>query len=201
VQNILLLIQAMGLGGWVHAGFIGQLLLGDPEYSKKYGPGLGFRFEQPHFLRRTLLRPVTPLPAWRPNPVGLDGLIEGYCPPYHADMSAAVDALIASKYGEQGIYRDAALFGQTFKPGLGEKFLREVPHYRDDIVACVKDVCNYLHDTYGRFPAHVDAMFVPGIWVQAHHLDLGYYDSLYQGGYSATQAEHQGLWHPGEEAR
>jgi hypothetical protein len=29
VQNLLLTIQAMGLGGWVHAAFIGPLLLGD----------------------------------------------------------------------------------------------------------------------------------------------------------------------------
>jgi hypothetical protein len=40
-----------------------------------------------------------------------------------------------------------------------------------------------------------DAYYVPGIWVQAHHLDLSYYDRLFQGGYSATQAEHDRLWH------
>jgi hypothetical protein len=33
------------------------------------------------------------------------------------------------------------------------------------------------------------------VWVQAHHLDLDYYDSLYKEGYSATQAEHHTLWH------
>jgi hypothetical protein len=31
--------------------------------------------------------------------------------------------------------------------------------------------------------------------VQALHLDLDYYDKLYNGGYSETQAEHQRLWH------
>jgi hypothetical protein len=41
-------------------------------------------------------------------------------------------------------------------------------------------------------------MYVPGIWVQAHHLDLKYYDSLYKNGYSESQAEHQRIWHPGE---
>jgi len=196
VQNLLLMIQAMGLGGWVHAGFISQIALGHPDYRSKYGPGLGFRYEQPrNFLRRTLLRPITPLPAWQPNPVGLDGLIEGMCPPYYPDMAAAVDALIDAKYGPNGIYRDVALFDRAFKPGKAKQFLDEVPHYKDDIVACVKDVCNYIYDHYGRFPAHVDAMFVPGIWVQAHHLDLAYYDSLYKGGYSETQAEHQCVWH------
>lgn len=196
VQNILLMIQAMGLGGWVHAGFISQLALGHPDYRAKYGPGLGFRYEEPrNFWRRTILRPITPLPGWQPNPVGLDGLIEGLCPPYHANMSDAVDALIESKYGAGGVYRDAALFGQVFKSGKAKQFIDEVPHYKPDVIACVKDVCNYIYDTYGRFPAHVDAMFVPGIWVQAHHLDLAYYDSLYKEGYSETQAEHHRLWH------
>ncbi len=197
VQNLLLLIQAMGLGGWVHAGFFSQLLLGHPDYRSKYGPGLSFRFEQPkNFFRRTILRAITPLPAWQPNPVGLDGLIECLCPPYYPNMSAAVDALIASKYGPNGLYRDVALFDQLFKPGKTAQFLEQVPHYSDDVIACVKDVCNYVFDTYGRFPAHVDAIFVPGVWVQAHHLDLNYYDSLYKSGYSATQAEHERLWHP-----
>jgi hypothetical protein len=196
VQNILLMIQAMGLGGWVHAAFFSQLVLGHPDYRKKYGPGLGFRYEPArNFLRRTLLRAITPLPAWQPNPVGLDGLIEGLCPPYYPDMNAAVDALIASKYGPDGVYRNVPLFDDVFKPGKGKEFLDQVPHYGEEVVACVKDVCNYIYETYGRFPAHVDAMFVPGVWVQAHHLDLKYYDSLYKNGYSESQAEHQRLWH------
>jgi hypothetical protein len=196
VQNLLLMIQAMGLGGWVHAGFFSQLLLGHPDYRDKYGPGLAFRYERPrNFIRRTLLRPFTPLPAWQPNPVGLDGLIECYTPPYYKDMSAAVDALLASKYGPNGVYRNLPLFDEVFKPGRGAQFLEEVPHYSDEVVACVKDVCNYIYSTYGRFPAHVDAIFVPGVWVQAHHLDLAYYDNLYKGGYSSTQADHERLWH------
>jgi hypothetical protein len=44
-------------------------------------------------------------------------------------------------------------------------------------------------------PAHVDAIFVPGIWVQAHHLDLDFYDKLFRRGYSETQRRHQALWH------
>jgi hypothetical protein len=196
VQNLLLMIQAMGLGGWVHAGFISQVALGHPDYRSKYGPGLGFRYEKPRNVwRRTILRPITPLPGWQPNPVGLDGLIEGLCPPYHANMSAAVDALIESKYGADGVYRNEPLFDKVFKPGKAAEFLDSVPHYKPEIIACVKDVCNYIYDTYGRFPAHVDAMYVPGIWVQAHHLDLKYYDGLYKNGYSDTQAEHHRLWH------
>lgn len=195
VQNLLLTIQAMGLGGWVHAAFYGPLLLGDPEYAR-YGPGLKFRFEKPKWsLLRLLRRPVTPLPAWRPNPVGLDGVLEGLCPPYYKNMSEAIDALLEAKFGPDGIYKDPKYYEQVFKPDTASRYLAEVPHDTEEVVACAKDICNYIYDTYGRFPAHVDAMYVPGIWVQAHHLDREYYDTMYVGGYTETQANHEELWH------
>jgi hypothetical protein len=136
-----------------------------------------------------------PPPAWRDNPVGKDGILEGHCPPYFGSMSEAVDDLLKHKYGPGGLYKDPKFLDQVFKPGMAKQFIEEVPHYSDDVIACVKDVCNYIYDTYARFPAHVDAMHVPGVWVQAHHLDLNYYDQLYQGGYSDSQRNHQQLWH------
>jgi hypothetical protein len=195
VQNVLLAIQAMGLGGWVHAAFAGPYLLGAPDSVKEYGPGLGFRFERPKpWLRRTV-KAFWPLPCWQENPVGLDGVLETYTPPYHKDMNAAIDALIAHKYGPGGLYRDPANFADVFKPGLAAKFVDEVPHYQEEVIQVAKDVCSYIWETYGRFPAHVDAIHVPGVWVQAHHLDLDYYDQLYRSGYTETQARHQHLWH------
>jgi hypothetical protein len=110
-------------------------------------------------------------------------------------MSAAVDALIELKHGPGGLYRETADFDRVYKPGLASQFLREVPRDSKEAIACTKDICNYVFDTYGRFPAHVDAMYVPGVWVQAHHLDLEYYDTLYNGGYTETQANHQRHWH------
>jgi len=36
--------------------------------------------------------------------------------------------------------------------------------------ACTKAICNYIHDTYGRFPGGTDARHL--MWVmQAHHID------------------------------
>ena len=64
-----------------------------------------------------------------------------------------------------------------------------------EAIECTKDVCNYIYDTYGRFPAHVDAMYVPGVWVQIHHLDLDYYAQLYDEDYTKVQAEHDRIWH------
>jgi len=198
IQNLLLTIQAMGLGGWVHAAFAGPYLLGAPDSVPLYGKGLGFRFDKPKAtLGRLLKKLITPLPAWQPNPVGLDGLLEGLCPPYYNNMSEAVDALLKIKYGKDGLYTDPKYFDQVFKPNMAGQYLQEVPHFSDDVVACCKDICNYIYDTYGRFPAHVDAMYVPGVQVQAHHLDLAYYDKFYTKGYSSTQADHQKNWHGG----
>ena len=195
VQNLLLAIQAMGLGGWVHAAFAGPYLLGAPDSVKELGPGLGFRFERPKpWLRRTI-KAFWPLPCWQENPVGLDGVLETFTPPYYKDMPAAIDALIAHKYGPGGLYRDPANFDAVFKPGLAARFVDEVPHYQEEVIQVAKDVCTYIWETYGRFPAHVDAIHVPGVWVQAHHLDLDYYDQLYRSGYTETQARHQHLWH------
>jgi hypothetical protein len=197
VQNLLLAIQAMGLGGWVHAAFSAPILLGSPT-PPNAGAGLGFRFHTPKMtLWRELRKAITPLPANQPNPVGLDGHLEGFCPPYYPDMAKAVDALIAWKYGPGGLYTDPSHLEEVFGPGLAETFVKEVRHYSPEIIACVKDACQYIFDTYDRFPAHVDAMYVPGIWVQAHHLDLEYYDKLFRHGYSETQRRHQELWHGG----
>lgn len=194
LQNLLLSIQAMGLGGWIHAAFIGPLVLGDADYAQ-YGSGLSFRYAKPKKTLRNLLFFLNPLPAWRDNPVGLDGLIEGFCPPYYDNMSDAIDALLDEKYGEGGIYQDTKSWNKILKPGTADKYLEEVPHYSADVVACAKDICTYIYETYGRFPAHVDAMHVPGVWVQAHNLDLDYYDQFYQAGYTDTQANHDRLWY------
>jgi hypothetical protein len=196
IQNLLLTMQALGLGGWIHAAPPPQMLLGDPEYAR-YGPGLKFRFEKPKAsLWRWLRKPITPLPAWRPNPVGLEPHFSGFCPPYYRDMNAAIDDLIARKYSNNdSVYHDLAAWEQVFRPGMAQTFLREVSHYTPEVIACAKDVCTYIYDTYGRFPAHVDAMWAPGVWVQAHHVDLEYYDRFFKAGNTDTQRKHFDLWH------
>jgi hypothetical protein len=195
LQNLMLVIQAMGLGGWIHACIAPPYLLGNP-YQAKETKGLGFRHVKPPFRLLDLLRWGTFFPSVRANPVGLDGFIECMCPPYYENMSDAVDAVVALKYGPKGVYTDAAYFRGIFKNDGCDRYLREVPHYRPEVIDCAKDVCNYIYRTHGRFPAHVDAIYVPGVWIQVHHLDLHYYDQLFKDGYTETQARHQELWHP-----
>jgi hypothetical protein len=60
---------------------------GDPNV-----PGLGFRFDMDK-------------ERWSiPNPIGLPGVFEGYCPPHYKNMREAVEALAKRKFGEGGVY-------------------------------------------------------------------------------------------------
>lgn len=171
MQNIVLAEQAMGLGGWLHAGVAAPFL---------FGP-LGFQT-------------ITPKNNVFPVPVGIDGVLEGYCPPYFKDMNAAVDAVVEEKFGSNGLYQR-----DTDKPRPflnASEFVQDVPTYSDKLVQCVKDICTYMYETYGRFPPHLPTMDMSAYWVQAHHLDLDFYDKFYPAGaYTETQAEHMELWH------
>ncbi len=171
LQNIALAQQAMGLGGWIHAGVNPAVL----------AESLGFRT-------------VTPPNSLFAVPVGIDGVLEAYCPPYYKNMDAAVDAVIAEKFGANGIY---TMDANRESPFLDRnEFVAGVPRYSDKLVQCVKDICNYIYDTYGRFPIHVPAMSINGVWCQAHHLDLDFYDKFYgESAYTPTQANHYQDWH------
>jgi hypothetical protein len=72
-----LMLQAMGLGGWMFDGIDRYTMLGasgDPDV-----PGLGFRYDMEE--------------GWAlPNPTGREGVFEAFCPPHYPDMAAAVDA-------------------------------------------------------------------------------------------------------------
>jgi hypothetical protein len=180
IQNLLLTIQAMGLGGWTHAHPATQVLLGGTPLAK----GLGFRF----------ITGKGGSAKGIPTPVGLEGVLESYCPPYFPNMDAAVDAIVERKFGEGGLYDPDGSSPSAFKQH--REVVADVPRYSDALVQCVKDICNYIYETYGRFPSHVDAITTCGAWVQAHHLDLDFYDRYYkEGAYTETQREHQRLWH------
>jgi hypothetical protein len=193
LQNLVLLLQAMGLGGWIHASVTPTHLLGNPYLSTQ--KGLEFRHVKPRFRLLDLFRWGTFLTKARSHPIGLDGLIECMCPPYYPSMADAVQAIVDSKFGPKGVYEDTAYFGRIFQGERGRRYMAEVPHYDERVVECVKDVCTYIYNTHGRFPAHVDAIYVPGVWLQAHHLDLKYYDTLFQGGTTQTHRDHERLWH------
>ena len=67
--------------------------------------------------------------------------------------------------------------------------------YGAEQVQYTKDICNYIYDTYGRFPAHVDAWYTPGMWLQFSHLELEYYERYVDPALYTRQAAHDAVWH------
>jgi hypothetical protein len=103
---------------------------------------------------------------------------------------------------------DAAVDAVLAPPSLGNKKTGPVPHRISEAdhgagtvrlsaegLACTKAICNYIHDTYGRFPGGTDAMHL--MWVmQAHHIDTSYYDRFFgPGAYGPAHAAHMATWH------
>jgi hypothetical protein len=190
LQNLMLVGQAMGLGGWVHASVAPPYIL-ERDPSKQF-LGLGFRFEPGKTWPDTGWPPV---PASQPNPVGIDGVLQGLCPPYVASMDDAVDQLLAEKYGPGGMYSDLNVFKRPYlSESIAQDYLQNASHYSVQAVAYAKQICSYIFDTYGRFPAHCDAFHVPGIWLQFSHLELEYYEKFYNASQFTRQSEHAGLW-------
>jgi hypothetical protein len=175
-HNAVLVMQAMGLGGWFYNGLNPLSILG--AFAKDGVHGLGFRFEADE--RWTL-----------PDPVGLDGHFETLGPPYQADMREAVQVFNARKFGPGGAF-DPDRPG-AFRDTPGVK--RSVTPYDDAFLDCMSEMAQYLHDTYGKFPPTAPRVLLSG-HVQAQHLDTDFYDRYYQpGAYLETHAHHMQRWH------
>lgn len=171
-----LMLQAMGLGGWMFDGISPFSVLGasgDPEV-----PGLGFRYE---------VDERWPLPFVTGRP----GVFEAHCPPHHASMRDAVDAVVRRKFGPGGPFH-AATPGPYQDPARVRGSAQE---HDDRFRACVTTMADYVYDRFGRFPATVPAVFVL-MYLQAHHLDPAFYDEHFEAGaYLKTHADHMTRWH------
>ena len=169
-QNINLALQAMGLGGWTYTGYIARFALGGMDV-----PGLGFRFAD---AKRG------------PSvPVGRDGVFQAFTPPYHDDMGAAVDAFLAAKWAQ---YADDK--PKSYKEP--DRVVSQIVRPDDDTIGIVKDYCQYVHDTYGRFPAYLDPMY-QRLTCQAQHVNPDFYARYYPPGAVTDQhLAHFERWHP-----
>ncbi|MGQ4387115.1 hypothetical protein [Streptomyces sp. SAS_270] len=202
LQNLMLTAEAMGLGAWIHASINPQIALGDPKFTRVYGRMLGFTFVTPRWRLADLWRWHVPLPRYatlRSHPVGLtspegEALIAAACPPAHRSMSEAVDAVISAKFDTGGTYADKDVFARIYKEDYGQRFLAEAGEYDERVIDCARDICEYVIRTHRRFPAHTDAIHVPGIWLQAHHVEDEYYDRFFLNGRTGAQRRHAELW-------
>jgi len=168
-QNMFLATEAIGLGGWMHCGFL----------SREIFTELGFTMVVPDGM---------PLLA---NPVGFAGIFEAYCPPFFPSMDAAVDAVLQAPAPSPGTESSAPT---AFNMSEAEH-RRSTVSVSEEGIACTKAVCNYIYETYGRFPGSLDAMHM--MWFfQAHHLDTDFYDRFFRpGAYGRTHAAHLATWH------
>ena len=90
---------------------------------------------------------------------------------------------------------DPEMFGQSWRErGDVESFLRHAQHHSEETVELTKEICTYLVDTYGRFPAHTDAFYLPGIWVQFSHLEIEYYERFARPGHAKRAADGRAIW-------
>lgn len=171
-----LMLQAMGLGGWMFNGANPLSILGasgDPSV-----PGLGFRYDTRE--------------DWVvPNPTGLPGVFEAYCPPHYPDMHAAVEALVRRKYGPGGPFNP-----NTPGPWKDSRRVRGgADVHTREFVECVTLTAHYIFEKFGKFPGTVPSVLL-FVYLQAQHIDLEFYD-LYIGseGYLKTHKEHAEKWH------
>ena len=169
------MLQALGLGGWMYTGINPFVVLGasgDPAV-----PGLGFRFE---------MLEGNPLP----HVTGLPGVFEAHVPPHHADMRAAVEAVVARKFGaggpfdpkQGGPYRENAAVRSAPRRSTPRRWRSR------------RSWPSTSSPTFGRFPATVPAVFI-NTYLQAHRLDTEFYDTHFApGAYLRTHAEHDRNW-------
>ena len=173
-----LMLQAMGLGGWMYNGVDPFAVLGasgDPEV-----PGLGFRYDTDE--------------RWPyANPTGRDGVMTGFCPPHYPDMRAAVEAVCERKFGPGGPFHP-----DTPGPWKDSRKVRSAAPVHDErFRECVALQAQYVYDTFGKYPATVPSMWV-SMYLQAQHLDVAFYDEFFKpGAYLNTHARHMERWHPG----
>jgi hypothetical protein len=172
----MLMLQALGLGGWMFDGIDRYTVLGasgDPEV-----PGLGFRYDTNE--------------KWAlPNVTGLPGIFEGYCPPHYPDMRAAMEAVAERKFGKGGPFNP-----QTPGPWKESSRIRSSAQiHSEEFKDCVATMAQYVFDRFGKFPGTVPTIFIL-TYLQAHHLDLDFYDHYFPPGtYLETQARHFEQWH------
>jgi hypothetical protein len=164
-QNMFLATEALGLGGWKHCGFLSLEIL----------ERMGFRIAAGS--------DGSPFG----NPIGRDGVVKASCPPWYPSMDAAVDAVFSRVPREGAAAVPHRMSDEAHRAGA--------IRLSAEGLACTKAVCNYIHDTHGRFPGTTDAMHL--MWVmQAHHIDTDYYDRFFgSDAYGPQHAAHMAAWH------
>jgi hypothetical protein len=193
LQNLGLMCQALGLGGFSNFA----------EHEFSWFQALGFRMGKmpaSRYLSATTgasaLMKLFGRDSDVPYVLGLerDGkvLLQPYCPPYYVSMKDAVRAVVAAKYGLQGLFRGGASHSAW-------RDAAAIAHSVSDISSAAVDAtvsyCEYIYNRYGRFPAYMPP-FRTVLGFQACHLDSEFYEHFYRPeALSETERGHMAKWH------
>jgi len=193
LQNLALMSQALGLGGFPNFA----------EHEFSWFEALDFRmgamaageYLGAHFFIRGLMRLVG-RNQQIPYALGLerDGnvLLKPYCPPYYPSMKAAVRAVIDAKFGARGLFRGGAEASAWRDPAA---IVQAVPEISAAAIDATTAYCEYIYRRYGRFPAYMPP-FRTVLGFQAGHLDNEFYDRFYRPeAVSETERDHLKNWH------
>ena len=178
VQNLGLMNQALGLGGFPH---FAAHPFGWPQ-------ALGFRMEEPRLSRIVAAGPIMKsalkllgkdIPV--PTAVGLERngqvLIKPYCPPYFSSMKDAVLAFLDTKFGaSRGSFRDG---GKNTAWLDAPSVQASIPEYSSTAIEATIAYCEYIYNRYGRFPMACGP-FRTVLAYQSHRLDPDFYARYYR---------------------
>lgn len=196
LQNLALMVQAMGLGGFPHWA------------AHPYGwlAALGFRMEElssdrylgvpaPLALLARITGRTVPVPYATGLEVDGEPVLAPFCPPNYPSMEAAVRALVELKFGDGGVFREGATAGGFRHPAA---IAAGTPPPSDEAIDATIAYCEYLFDRYGRFPVY-SPPFRTVVGFQVSHVDTEFYDRFYRPeALSDTQRHHLEAWHGDE---
>ena len=177
LQNVALMAQALGLGGFPHWA----------AHPFAWFEALGFRMERARASRYLGMGPVVARVARLlgrdapvPYAVGLerDGvpLLAPYCPPWHPTMADAVRAVADLKFGRRGIFRGLVTQGAWREP---ERIAAAAPETSPAAIAATIAYGEYVHRRYGRFPAYAPPLRTV-LGFQVNHVDVEFYEKHYR---------------------
>ena len=190
-QNLALMAEALGLGGFTHA-------CRHPDWLTAIGfettPVRLSRMMHAGFLTRSGMRLLGRADDSVALPVGLrhparpdEWLLRAFVPPHYRDMRSAVLAFVDYKFGDGGTLRASG--SAAWHDGAA--VARKIPEYPQHAIDATIAYCEYLYDRYGRFPSNV-APFENMLAYQAHHVDVEFYDRFYSADVlGARQRAHQ----------
>jgi hypothetical protein len=193
MQNLGLMTQALGLGGFPHWA----------AHPWGWLEALGFRMQP---MAGTAYLGVGRLMAGLARLLGkdtevrlglgleVDGapLLVPFCPPFQPSMAAAVRAVVELKYGAAGVYGGGAAQGAWREP---ERIAQAAEKPSEGAIEATIAFCEYVYRRYGRFPAY-QPPFRTVIGFQASHVDTEFYDRFYgPEALTETQRRHMEVWH------